>query len=211
MSVIRTPPFYLIDREGNEHLFETLALLHDYCRAKGIYLRRPYNYYNQIIPVERLMVAEQHTTLVDGVAKAFGYIVRDSYNRIILPSEIAASNPHPQYEFRSWWNKRAKEICRAEELGLPIPGTGKGRGWCSNRRPHHIADYRARAAIEADLKTDEDYADCLNYFKPAWGDAPPNNWDEIPRSSFQKSWKKHRRTKWRKISKLKGSTKLEPF
>lgn len=70
---------------------------------------------------------------------------------------------------------------------LAVPGTGHNRGaFRGMRRPRCIGIRRGFLASSGTLRGEK---------------LPPTSWDDIWRSTFRdRSWKRHRRTRWHRIA-----------
>ena len=172
-------PFYLIHRDGSTWEYPTLDDLERAVREAGLVRK----------------IAAQHVVHVEdslggGVALHNDWIVRDFYG-LAVPSSVFRYRRY----IPSW--ERARAIARrAQELGLPIPGTGcrraAGRYY---RRPRHIGLNRSWAAEELDREECE-----LRHtqLRPCRRREVTTSYSDImPAADRIRSWKRHRRTQYR--------------
>lgn len=99
------------------------------------------------------------------------------------------------YAFWMYFNPRSprgRQIHRAIELGLPVPGTGKRSGGHMWRRPSHHSIHRFAEAFFIDDRMED------IRIRKARVKLPPTCWDHlIISANFNRNWKRHRRTQWR--------------
>lgn len=120
------------------------------------------------------------------------WIVRDHLGAVVLHEDLPRTTA-PRHD---WLRRRAIEVQKAAERGLPIPGTGRSvrysRGYRAFRK--NVAMRAAEAALDDDLE--------------AWGipharvgrrrvPGLPQVWDDVPWRADRRCWKDYRSAQWR--------------
>jgi len=124
------------------------------------------------------------------------WIVRDDRGKTVYSEDIEEYAPWKRKHF-SYYENQKNKVRHFEALGLPIPHTGKGRGWGSFYRvPKHLAAWREKYAFDADYRGEK--IKTRNKEK-----LPPTAWDDIARASiYDRSWKRFRKTRWKPLRKI---------
>ena len=116
----------------------------------------------------------------------------------LVPDEVVRPETRSGSGFKLWGLRAVsgERVRHAERLGLPIPGTGNSwrkRGRPMLRHPRHLGADRAREAIAWEAREDR------LHVKGVVGHSPPNAYDDIVAGDLHhRTWKRSRRTRWRK-------------
>jgi hypothetical protein len=173
------PPFVLIEDTGETTIYEDLASLDAACLAAGIIIGDGHKVHSDF----------RSRLIGDPLYRHNKWIVRDLFGRIVTLADIRAHRKPHRYR----WDSRRDLQALAAAKGLPIPWCGgwkRGRNYY--RRPQHMAVYR-EAEIARIVEREEGWKVRGKIHRP------PNAWDDLMASDWgHRTWKRSRKTKWRK-------------
>jgi len=172
------PPFLLIRRDGQTTEFGDLTALACAVRESRIEISKYHVIEHEIIG------GVYHKTIYNE------WIVRDSFGQIVPKEAVWEAAPYRVTGYRRQYRSRLEQAQNAAALGLPIPYTGKRRGYSNYLRfMRTLGTNRARAGAMVDDRGAE--------IRPKGVISPrPTCWDDVPRT-HTRSWKAHRKTQWK--------------
>lgn len=172
-----TAPFILINQDGSTMVFDSLT---DLAAVRTTIDK------HHVDHITRYLTGETVTYYNE-------WIVRDDRGKIVTQDDVreAARKRHGSHYYRreTYLDKKR----HAASLGLPIPGTGHGRGGYGHylRHPKTLQNNRLREAISRDERDAE-------FRVKGKVKLLPNLWDDVVRTDIgHRSWKRHRTTQWK--------------